>query len=164
MPMSNMNRAAVRNAAVHKTVITALSALLVSACATTPPASSLMAGINAADAAKSSPSAGTLRAADDPVCEQFYENALQFSQAANQPNPAGKFFASTGVSVVAAVATNGILGGLGNSLADVALRSATSEIVLAGSNTALSGLNNTRAPDRMIIKQAGEIGCPVQVI
>ena len=141
------------------------SAIALSACATTPPSSTLLNGITQADldAKPTSVDVNGLRVASDPVCTQFYQNSVQFAQAAGRPNPFGQILTATGVSVLASVATNGLLSSGSNSVGDIAARSATSQLIFAGSNAALSGLNASRGPDRKIIAQAEKINCPVNL-
>jgi len=149
----------------HYIVAFAASAMALSACATTPPTSTLLNGITQADlnAKPASVDVNGLRAANDPVCAQFYQNSVQFAQAAGRPNPFGQILTATGVSVLASVATNGLLGGGSNSVGDIAARSATSQLIFTGSSAALSGLNASRGPDKKIIAQAAEIKCPVNL-
>jgi len=146
--------------------VVAVSAVLLSACASTPPSSTLLTGISAADlAAKpSSVDVNGLRATTDPVCVQFYENAVGFASASSnpQPNPFTQILTATGVSVLASVVTNGVIGG-GNGVGDIAARSATSQLIFTGGSNALSGLNASRGPDKKIIAQAAEINCPVNL-
>jgi len=142
----------------------AVSGALLSACASTPPTRNLLNGISAAElaSAPSNVDVNGLRAATDPICVQFYENAVGFAQASGKPNAFGQILTATGVSVLASVATNGLIGG-GSGVGDIAARSATSQLIFAGSSTALSGLNASRGPDRKIIAQAEALKCPVNL-
>ena len=145
----------------------ALSAALLTACASTPSSNILLTGISDADLAAKPANVDVngLRAASDPVCVQFYENSVAFARAAEtkQPNPWGQFAAATGISVAAAVLTNGLFRDSGNSVGAIAARSATSQAIFIGSNQALSGLNSSRGSDKKIIEQAEKLSCPVNV-
>lgn len=147
--------------------ITALSLIAgsLAACTSTPPAQTLLNGVSASDLAAKPEfvDVNGLRAASDPVCTQFYANAVNFSKAASKPNPGGQILAATGLSVLASVATNGILGGLGAGVGGVAAQTAANQLIYTGGNAALSGLSATRGPDKVIINKAAEINCPVTV-
>lgn len=139
----------------------AVSAMMVSACATS--SSTLLTGIDR-DLAVSSTSTGTpvTRTASDPVCEQFYRNAVTYSQEARKPNAGGQILASTGLGVLATLATGGLLGGLGSGVGGLAVRQATSQLIFNGGGAALSGLNSADKIDARIIEAANDLGCPVQ--
>ncbi|MEP1229848.1 MAG: hypothetical protein ABJG88_04170 [Litorimonas sp.] len=143
----------------------AASALALSACASTPPAKNLLNGISQADlnAKPTSVDVNGLRSASDPVCVQFYQNSVEFAQASGKPNVFGQILTATGVSVLASVATNGLLGGGSNSVGDIAARSATSQLIFTGSSAALTGLNASRGPDKKIIAKAETLKCPVGI-
>jgi len=153
---------------IRNMAVLSLSAAFLTACASTPPASTLLTGISEADLAAKPANVDVngLRAASDPVCVQFYENSVAFASAAETsgPNPWGQFAAATGISVAAAVLTNGLLGDSGNSVGAIAARSATSQAIFIGGNQALSGLNSSRGADKKIIEQAAKINCPVNVV
>jgi hypothetical protein len=150
----------------YKIITVAIAAGFLTACASTPPSSTLLTGISAADmAAKpSNVDVNGLRAASDPVCQKFYANAVGFAKAANKPNTGGQILAATGVSVLASVVTNGLLGGVGNSVGGIAAQTAASQLIFTGGNAALSGLNSSRASDKVIIEKAGDVSCPVKTI
>jgi len=152
-----------RPTSFYKIAAFAIAAGFLTACSSTPPSSTLLNGITAAEmAAKpSNLDVNGLRAASDPVCQKFYANAVSFAKTANQPNPGGQILAATGVSVLASVVTNGLLGGVGNSVGGIAAQTAASQLIFTGGNVALSGLNSSRRGDKLIIDKAGEINCPV---
>jgi len=152
-------------ASSYKIATLALAAGFLTACSTTPPSSTLLNGISAADiAAKpSNVDVNGLRAASDPVCQTFYANSVTFAKAASRPSPGGQILAATGISVLASVATNGLLGGVGNSVGGIAAQTATSQLIYSGGNVALSGLNASRTGDKRIIEKAAEINCPVNL-
>jgi len=143
-----------------------MAAGLMSACSTTPPSSTLLTGISTSDIAAKPANIDVngQRLASDPVCQSFYANAVSFSRAASQPNTGGRILAATGLSVLASVATNGILGGVGTGVGGVAAQTAASQLIFTGGNAALSGLNASRGPDKRIIEKAAEINCPVSVV
>ena len=139
----------------------AAAMLMLSACATS--SSTLLSGIDRdALAQSSSTSAAVARKAADPVCVQFYENAVTYSREARQPNQGAQILAASGLSVLASVATGGLLGGLGAGVGGVAARQAASQLIFQGGGAAISGLNSGDKVDARIIEAAGEIGCPVQ--
>ncbi len=150
----------------YKLTILSLAAGGLMACSTTPPSATLLTGLQASDieAKPANLDVNGQRLASDPVCQGFYANAVNFSKAANRPNPGGRVLAATGLSVLAAVATNGILGGVGTGVGGVAAQTAASQLIFTGGDAAISGLNASRGPDKKIIEKAAEINCPVSVI
>ena len=143
--------------------LSAAALLMLSACASTS-SSTLLNGIDSdALAASSNATTAVTRTASDPVCEQFYRNAIEYAEGARRPNPGGQILARTGLSVVAAVASSALLGGIDNRVGRVAAQSATSQLIFTGGGAALSGLNSKDKIDARIIDAADDIGCPVQV-
>lgn len=141
----------------------AASALMLNACATS--SSTLLTGIDRDLVTPSaSTSAPVVRTAADPVCEQFYKNAVTYATEARKPNPAGQVFAQTGLGVLATVATGGLLGGLGTGVGGIAARQAASQLIFNGGGTALAGLNSANKIDARIIEAANDLGCPVKTI
>ena len=150
---------------MHRCVIPfILSASVLSACTTLPKSSTLMEGIDPASLQQPDATQKTQpKLSTDPVCTQFYENAIEYAQAAAKPNSTSKFLTSTGISVLAAVATNGLFTGAGG-VGQAAARTATSAAVHQGGKAAISGLDPKKTAHKNIIDKAEEIGCPVNVI
>ncbi len=141
----------------------ATGAFLLSACTTIPNSSTLVKGIDPAALQTTDAATKTQRTAVDPVCTKFYSNAIDYAQAASKPNSTNRFLASTGISVLAAVATNGLFTGAGG-IGQAAARTATSAVVHQGGKAALSGLDPKKTAHKNIIDKANELGCPVNVI
>ena len=143
------------------TLSTAAAGLMLTACATS--SGTLLNGIDSDAITQSADaSAVTARTASDPVCVQFYENAVQYAAEARKPNPGGQILASTGLSVLASMATGGLLGGLGAGVGGLAARQVTSQLIFQGGGAAISGLNSGNKIDARIISAAEDLGCPVQ--
>ena len=142
--------------------LSAATLLMLSACASTS-SSTLLNGIDS-DALTASSSATTpvTRTASDPVCEQFYRNAIEYAEGARRPNPGGQILAATGLSVVAAVASSTLFRGIDSRTGRVAAQAATSQLIYTGGGAAISGLNSADKIDARIIDAADDIGCPVQ--
>lgn len=147
---------------LYSALFAAATALSLSACATS--SSTLLNGIDSAAIAQSADaSAKTARLSTDPICTQFYANAVEYARAASQPNRGGQFLAATGLSALAAVATNGLFTGIGSATGQIAAQAATSQLIFQGGGAALSGLNSANKIDKRIISAAEGLGCPVQV-
>lgn len=144
----------------------AASALMLTACASTPPTRTLLTGIDSTALAKAADTSQTpvLRATTDPVCTQFYANAVDFAKQARQPNVGGQILAATGISALASIATNGLLSGIGSQTGRIAAQAATSQLIYTGGNAALSGLNASNSADKKVIDAAQSLGCPVNTI
>jgi len=144
----------------------AVSMLMLTACTSTPSSKTLLTGIDSSALAKSADAsqAPIVRTATDPVCTQFYANAVDFSKQAAQPNRGGQILAATGLSVLAAVATYGLFSGIGSATGQIAAQTATNQLIYTGGNAALSGLNSNNGPDKKIIQAAESLGCPVSTI
>lgn len=140
------------------------SALMLTACASTPPSRTLLTGIDSSAVTKSADASQIVRTAADPVCVQFYNNAVDFAKQAAQPNRGGQVLAATGLSVLAAVATNGLFSGIGSTTGQIAAQAATSQLIFQGGGAALSGLNASNGADKKIIEAAESLGCPVNTI
>jgi len=144
------------------TLSVATAMLMLTACATS--SSTLLTGIDSDAIAQSADASSKVtRSAADPVCSQFYDNAVTYSKEARKPNPGGQILASTGIGVLASVATGGLLGGLGTGVGGVAARQATSQIIRQSGGTAIAGLNSNDKIDAKIIEAADKLGCPVQL-
>lgn len=143
------------------TMISSILLLSLSACSTVPNSSTLMSGIDEAQLSKVAPD--TVRAASDPVCVSFYENAKTYIAQANKPNPGQNFMKSLGISVLAGVVTGGLVpAGLG-SVGQVAASQAVSTTVTQGSGMALQGLKSNSPVSAKITEAAAEIGCPMSI-
>lgn len=150
----------------HKLSYLALSAaclIALSACSTTPPASTLLTGISTADAAKVFP-AGQLRTATDPVCVNFYNNARTYVAEANKPHAGNQFLTSLGVSVLSGVALGGIASsGINSTVGQIVAAQTANTAIHQGSNIALAGLKKNSAGGSQIIAAAAELNCPVDL-
>ena len=141
-----------------------LTLSLVTACASTPPTNTLLTGIDSSAVTKTADTTNIARTASDPVCQQFYANAVDFSKQAAKPNPGGQILAATGISVLASVVTGGLFSGIGSTTGQIAAQTATNQLVYTGSNAALSGLNGANSADKKIIDMAQSLGCPVNTV
>ena len=141
-------------------VLSAAYIMGLSACATAPKAETLTAGISPAVMAK--PLAdGQMRAETDPVCVSFYKNASTYVAEANKPNPGGQFLKSVGISVLAGVATGGIVNsGINSTVGRIAAQQATATAVYQGSNLALNGAKKSGIQSK-ISDAAEQISCPI---
>ena len=130
------------------------------ACATAPKAETLMAGISPAAMAKPLAN-GQLRAESDPVCVNFYRNAKTYVAQANKPNPGGQFLKSVGISVLAGVATGGIVNsGINSTVGRIAAQQAATTAVYQGSNLALNGAKKSGIQSK-VSAAAEDISCPI---
>jgi hypothetical protein len=140
--------------------LSALSVFAISACATAPKSETLLTGISPTAMSKTLP-AGQLRAETDPVCVDFYKNARTYTAAANKPNPGGQFLTSVGISVLAGMATGGIVNsGITNPVGRIAAQQATSTAVYQGSNLALRGAKKSGIQSK-ISEAAEQVSCPI---
>lgn len=143
------------------TAISSLILLSLTACSSVPKSSTLTAGIDKTQLTAIAPD--TLRAATDPVCVSFYDNAKTFIAEANKPNPGGNFMKNLGVSVLAGVVTGGLVPtGLG-SVGQLAANQAVASSVTQGSGLVLQGMSANSTATKKITSAAAEIGCPVSV-
>lgn len=134
-----------------------------SACSTTPPASTLMTGISTADAAKVFPD-GQLRAASDPVCVSFYNNARTYVTEASKPHAGNKFLTSLGVSVLSSIALGGIAtSGIDSQVGQIVANQTANTAIRQGSNIALAGIKKDSAGGAQIVAAAQELNCPVDL-
>ena len=137
-----------------------LCVIFLSACASTPKASTLMTGISPTESAKTFPD-GQLRLATDPVCETFYANAQKFVSASQGPGSGQSFLASLGLNVLSSVAAVAVpTSGLGT-VGRVAARTATVSTVSQTGRLAVRGLNKASGPGAKIAIAAEELNCPV---
>ena len=141
-----------------------LTLSLVTACASTPPTSTLLTGIDSSNVTKTADTTNVTRTASDPVCTQFYANAVDFSKQAAKPNPGGQLLAATGISVLASVVTNGLFTGIGSATGQIAAQTAANQVIYTGGSAALSGLNAANSADKKIIDMAQSLGCPVNTV
>jgi len=141
------------------TIVSALILVSVSACSTMPKSSTLMAGIDETQLSQIAPN--TLRGASDPVCVNFYKNAQQFIAEANKPNPGRNFLTNLGVSVLAGVATAGVVPSGLSTVGQMAASQAVSSTVSQGSGLVLQGMKQNSGATAKITEAAAEIGCPV---
>lgn len=131
-----------------------------SACATAPKTETLMTGISPTAISKPL-AAGQMRAETDPVCVNFYKNAQTFAAASNKTNPGGQFFKNVGISVLAGVATGGIINsGINSTVGRIAAQQAASTAVYQGSNLAINGAKKSGIQSK-VSTAAEQISCPV---
>ena len=151
-----------RTQTFHFSFTAVAATLMLTACATS--SSTLLNGIDSSAIAQSADaSAKVTRTTSDPVCTQFYANAVTYAREASQPNVGGQILAATGLSALAAVATNGLFTGIGSQTGQIAAQVAASQLINQGGGAALSGLNSKNKIDQRIISAADDLGCPVQV-
>lgn len=140
--------------------LSSIYAIGLTACATAPKTETLMTGISPAVMAKPL-AAGQMRVETDPVCVNFYKNARTFAAASNKPNPGGQFLKTVGISVLAGVATGGIVNsGINSTVGRIAAQQAASTAVYQGSNLALNGAKKSGIQSK-ISAAAEEISCPI---
>ena len=143
-------------------LIAALSALCLSACASTPTPNTLFAGIDQSALPKSGAVIPVRKATDD-VCKTFYKNTQTYLADASQPSGTTRFLTQIGVGLIAGVAGQGIGSGISSTAGRIAVQSAASSAVFAGSEVAMKKLTASKPDDAKIIAMAQQIGCPVQV-
>lgn len=130
-----------------------------SACASTPKAETLVAGIDKANMKATAPDA--VRAPSDPVCVRFYSNAQSYLTTANTPSQGSRFMTNLGVSVLASVVGGGVGTGISSQVGRYAVQSATTQAIYQGSGIAMNELSKDSKAEAQVIATAAKLGCPV---
>ncbi len=146
---------------LSKISLSAVCAVTLAACASTPSSSTLLTGISPTEAAKSFP-AGQSRLATDPVCETFYANTKTFIAESKQPGTGSRFFSNLGLSVLSGVATASLpTAGITNTAGRIAAQRAASSAISQGGRLTVNEVKKSSAPGAKIAKMAEELNCPV---
>ena len=138
--------------------------LSLAACASGPNSAMLMKGISPEDTEKTQ-LLGQMRSASDSVCVNFYNNSNKYLTASAGPNQSVGLLASLGATVLASVATGGIVGA-GSSIGQIAAHQAAGTVASQGSRMVLGGLKGKDVKaDRIekVAQTAAGLGCPARI-